>query len=160
MKIALIIAALAVTSGVFAQTSDSFLLQGTVVSSCSVAITAAPAATALDLTGAGHAGTNVASFTSTTNDLDGMQLSFNGDSAGLLVNQSNAAYDIAYTLDYSGSSTGNDSAGLSALVAPANLDSIAAPGTITGDLDINVTADPTLPDGSYEANVTISCATL
>lgn len=160
MKIALIIAALAVTTGAFAQTSDSFLLQGTVVSTCSVAITAVPAATALDLVGAGHTGTNVASFTSTTNDLDGMQLSINDDNGGLLVNQTDGSYDIAYTVDYSGSSTGNDSAGIAPTVAPANLDAIAAPGDITGDIDINITADATLPDGSYEANLTISCATL
>jgi len=160
MKIALIIAALAVTTGAFAQTSDSFLLQGTVVSTCSVAITAVPAATALDLAGAGHAGTNVASFTSTTNDLNGMQLSINDDNGGLLVNQSNGAFDIAYTVDYSAASTGNNSPGISPAVAPANLDSIAAPGNITGNIDINVTANPALPDGSYEANLTISCATL
>jgi len=159
MKFALIIAALALTTGAFAQTSDSFLLQGTVVSTCSVAITADPAATALDLA-AGEAATQVASFTSTTNDLDGMALEINGDTAGVLVNQTNASFDIAYDLDYNATTTGNNAAAISPVVAPSALDSIAAPGDINGTLDINITGDPALPDGSYEANVTISCATL
>ena len=160
MKIALIVAVLSLSTGVFAQTSDSFLLQGTVVSSCDVTITAQPAASALDLAGAGHAGTNVAAIVANTNDLDGMQLSINGDTAGVLVNQTNPAFTIGYSLDYSGSSTGNDSAGIVPVVAPANLDAIAAPGSITANLDVNVTANPALADGVYQANVTVSCATL
>ena len=160
MKIALIVSMLSFTTGVFAQTSDSFLLQGTVVSACDVTVTAQPVASALDLTVAGHTATNVAAIVANTNDLDGMQLSINGDTAGVLVNQTDGSFTIPYSLDYSSASTGNNSPGIIPVVAPANLDAIAAPGSITANLDVNITADPALADGIYQANVTVSCATL
>lgn len=160
MKIIFTLVALTFTTQVFAQTSDSFLLRGTVAKVCDVAVTADAAATALDLTSAGHSNTLVASIVSSTNSISGMRLDINGDTASELVHTTAPANTIAYTLDYTATTTSNDAAGISVVVAPAALDNIASNGPLNGTLGINITADPSLVDGDYEANVTIACVTL
>lgn len=149
-----------VSTGAFAATQGSFILRGTVAKTCEVTVTAKPIAGTLDLTGSGHSAVNVASIVSSSNSLTGMKLTIAGDTAGTLVNQSDATKSIPYTLQYAGTSTGNNKAAFSVTTTATDLDQISAAGAINGELAVNITANSSLPSGVYEANVTVSCVTL
>lgn len=160
MKFIFTLCAILISGGAFAATSGSFLLKGNVPKNCKITVTPTAAATTLDLYSAGHSGTKVASFTSSTNSKNGMRIDISGDTAGTLVNTASATDTIAYSLDYVATTTGNNASALSVGTTAASLDSITSKGDIDGDLNINVTADANLADGDYEANVTLECVTL
>ena len=144
---------------VHAQTgSDTFLLQGAVTSFCIVNIVPEPVATNLDIIGAGHTGTRVAAIQVFSNATAlATSIGISDDTNGLLENQSDVSYNVPYTLDYSSPDTGNSVSGYSPTTTPTQLDFQIGPGGFNGVLDINLTANPALPAGDYQANVTIEC---
>lgn len=143
----------------FAQTgSDSLILQGAVTSFCIVNINPEPVATNLDIIGAGHSGTRVAAIQVYSNATAlATSIGISDDTNGLLENQSDTSYNIPYTLDYSSTDTGNTVNGYSPTTTPTQLDFQIGPGGFNGVLDINLTANPALPAGDYQANVTVEC---
>lgn len=144
----------------FAQTgSDATLLRGEVLSTCYVQITPDAVATNLDLTGAGHTNTQVANVEVFSNSIAiATAIGLNDDTGGLLVNQSDASFDIPYTLNYSSVDTGNSNPNFAPTTTTTILDFRIGVGGFSGVLEINVTPDPTLPAGDYQANVTVACA--
>lgn len=151
--------AIVFASYIHVQAQDDFILRGQVLSTCFVQIADEAVATNLDLTVAGHTSTPVATvsvFTNTTSI--GSAIGINDDTGSLLVNQSDATQTVPYTLNYNSADTGTTN---NNIVVPSPtpfvLDFKVSNGGFSGVLSINVAADPALEEGSYEANVTISC---
>lgn len=144
----------------FAQTgNDATLLRGEVLSTCYVQITPEAVATNLDLIGAGHTNTKVADvqvFSNATAMATAIGIS--DDTGALLVNQDDGSFDVPYTLNYSSVDTGNSAPNFAPTTTPTTLDFRVGVGGFSGVLEINLTADPTLPAGDYQANVTIACS--
>lgn len=143
--------------------TDSFQLSGRVLSSCFIVINDAPIATNLDLIGSGHSATPIANVQVVSNSIAfATVMGISDTHGGELVSTTDPSDTIPYTLNYVSSDTGTNNTNFSvpSSASPMVLDFSFATGGFSGDLSLNLTANPTLDEGVYETNITVDCTIL
>jgi len=150
MKKTLLIAMLMVSSSVFAASTGTLTLTGTVVPVNDIVINLIDPS--VNIT-AGVSGKLVATVSETSNNLAGYRIRMKSVNASRLIHASDSTKLTAYTVSYDGrpavSLTATDQD-----VKPAE----ALPGltTDTSNINVNVTAYPLAPAGVYSDTITIS----
>ncbi|MGZ3694946.1 MAG: fimbrial protein [Bdellovibrionota bacterium] len=138
---------------VFAASSGTLLLQGTVAPVNDIVVTAvAGVNNALNIVG-GQTNLTVANVSETSNDLLGYKIMMSSANAGELRNASDATKKTTYTLAYD---TGSATAPTTTPTQVKNVSTLAGLTTNASAVKVNVTAYPTAPAGTYSDTVTLA----
>lgn len=136
----------------YAASTGTLLLQGTVPSVNDIAITPDPNATALNITG-GETDKLVAAVSESSNSLSGYHIEMSSMNAGQLRHTSDMTKQTAYTVSYDGGSA------VALTAVPQTVKNVASlPGltTVSSNVNANVVAFPSAPNGTYQDTVTIA----
>jgi hypothetical protein len=138
---------------VWAASSGTLLLQGSVAAVNDIVVTpVAGVNTTLNITG-GVANLTVANVSETSNDLLGYKIMMSSANAGELRNASDATKKTTYTVAYD---TGSAVAPTASPAQVKNVSSLAGLTTNASAVKVNVTAYPTAPAGTYSDTVTLA----
>jgi hypothetical protein len=149
---ALLSAAL-VSSQAMATSSETLVLSGTVAVVNDISINpVAGAYDGLNIT-AGQSNLTVANVDETSNNLAGYKITLASANAGELRNTANAAKKTTYTVSYGG---GTAAAPSSSAQIVKNVSSLNALTTTSSALNVNVTAYPSAPAGTYNDTLTLA----
>lgn len=153
-KIALtMMSTLALGTSVFAATSGTLIIQGTVADQYALVITPNAATyQSLNIV-AGSTATNVASVAETANNLNGYKIKLSSANGGELRHTSNAAKKTTYTLSYDGATAITPS---STATVVKSVTTLAGLTTNTSNVAVNVAAYASAPAGLYQDTLTIS----
>jgi hypothetical protein len=144
---------LAVTAPAWAASSDTLLLQGSVTAVNDIAVTAVAGVNdSLDITG-GVSGLTVANVAETSNNLAGYKITMASANAGELRNTADATKKTTYTVSYDGAAAVTP--GTSAAQVK-NVSSLSGLTTNSSALQVNVTAYPAAPAGTYNDTLTLA----
>jgi len=148
----LILAVLAFSSAVFAASTSTLLLEGSVVSTNEINITAEAIATNLNIL-QGETGAKVAIVEETSNNRAGYVIQMSSLHAGKLQHASDNTKSTPYQLSYDG---GSYKSPTTIPVTVKTVSSLSALTTVNSDVLINVTDYPTAIAGVYSDVVTFS----
>lgn len=129
----------------FAATEASLVLKGLVAPIYDISIVMDAAASTLNL-GQSATGVKVGTLTEFTNHPQGYKVKAASKNAGKLVNQSDVASYVQYSLTYNGNA-------MSLSTSPVQISSTNTKGTYTKDLRISFNQPTNLSAGSYEDTV-------
>lgn len=141
------------TSPVWAASSDTLLLQGSVTAVNDISVAAVSGANnSLNITG-GVSNLTVANVSETSNSLLGYKINMSSANGGELRNTSDATKKTTYTISYDGGSAVTPSTSAAQV---KNVTSLGALTTNSSAVKVNVTAYPTAPAGTYNDTLTFS----
>ncbi len=153
-KIALtMMSTLALSTSVFAATSGTLIIQGTVADQYALVITPNAATyQSLNIV-AGSTATNVASVAETANNLNGYKIKLSSANGGELRHTSDATKKTTYTLSYNGATAITPS---TTATVVKTVTTLAGLTTNTSAVAVNVAAYASAPAGTYQDTLTIS----
>ena len=153
MKLKTLVLATAIFStGAFAASWDTLLIQGTVALVNEIKVN--PEAKAIDLDILlGEVGTKIAVVDETSNNLDGYTIQMSSANDGVLWNTEDNSKSTPYELSYDGAAYAAPTSVAATVKTVASLTGLT---TNNSDLLINLTAFPTAPAGVYTDTLTFS----
>ncbi len=152
MKQMLLTAILLVSGSVFAASTGTLFISGTVISANDIVITPNANATNLNIT-AGESNKLVASVAETSNNLLGYKIFMKSAFASKLQHSVDSSKFAPYTVSYNGAVAVT----LTSLDQQVkNVSSLSGLTTNTSNVNVNVTAYPLAPAGLYSDTITIS----
>lgn len=141
------------TAPLYAASSDTLLLQGSVSAVNDIAVTAvAGVNNTLNITG-GASNVTVANVAETSNNLLGYKIMMSSANAGELRNTSDATKKTTYTVAYGAGSAVTPTTSAAQV---KNVTSLTGLTTNTSAVKVNVTAYPSAPAGTYNDTLTLS----
>ena len=142
------------TSAAFAANTGTLVISGVVTAVNDLLIAPTPEATTLNITG-GETGRLVAAVQETSNSLTGYNIKMRSANASKLVHGTDPSKSTAYTISY-------DSGAAVSLTTSdqivKNISSLTGLTTVSSNVNVNVTAYPLAPAGTYSDTITISIA--
>jgi hypothetical protein len=151
MKLKLIIMSLLISSSVFAASSGTLLLKGTVLVSSDVVVVPLAKATTLNVT-TGEVSTSVANVNETSNNRLGYKINLTSANGGKLKLTTDVTKTISYTMDYAGKVLTLSTTAQTA----KTVSSLSAKTTSTSLVKITTTGNINALGGDYTDTVTIS----
>jgi len=154
MKKMLLMGALLFVGSAHAASSGELTISGTVVPVNELEITPNADATNLNIL-LGETNKLVASVSETSNNLTGYKISMRSVNTSKLVHGVDSSKTTAYTISYDGGTAVSLTTSDQEVKNVTSLDGLT---TVSSNVNVNVTAYPTAPAGTYSDTVTISIA--
>ncbi|MBF0360886.1 MAG: fimbrial protein [Oligoflexia bacterium] len=143
---------LTITTSIYAASTGTLNLSGTVAAICNITINAVTEATQLNITG-GESARKVASVDEQSNSITGYKIFMSSANGGELRNTSDATKKTTYTVSYN---NGTTQAPTTTPVEVKNKSALTGLTTETSDVKVSVVAFPNAPSGTYTDTITLS----
>jgi hypothetical protein len=152
MKTAITMIALLLSTSVFAASTGTLVISGTVAPINDLSITVDAAANNLNITG-GEVGKKVATVSETSNSLTGYSISMRSANGSQLKHTVDSSKQTSYTVSYDGGAYTTLSTSDQVVKNSGSLSGLTSDSS---EVKVNVVAHPTAPAGVYSDTITIS----